>query len=147
MFFIIHNTVTCIERYAFFGCEKLRNVILSNALTSIEASTFANCESLESITIPENVTSIDKDAFYGCENLTSIVIPSSVNSIASYVFFKCYKLKEVYYLGTPTQWNNNSFENCFSILPSAKIYFYSKIKPTDASYHYWHYVNGNPTIW
>lgn len=136
-----------LELSSFYGCKSLIDATLHEGLTSIGENVFYECEKLKNITIPSTVKLIDTQAFYGGENLTSIVIPSSVNSIASYAFCKCYKLKAVYYLGTPTQWNNNSFENCFSILPSAKIYFYSKTKPTDTSYHYWHYVNGKPTIW
>ena len=68
--------------YAFFGCEKLTDIILG-----------------------EGVTTIGYSAFHGCTGLTSVTIPNSVKNIACYAFSNCTSLKTIYYKGTKEQWN------------------------------------------
>ena len=43
----------------FFGCTKLKDIVLSKTLTNIGRAAFWNCKSLEEIDIPESVTAIN----------------------------------------------------------------------------------------
>ena len=53
------------------GCK---NTIIPNSITSIEREAFYGFDELTSITIPNSVKSIGNDAFYWCNNLTSVVV-------------------------------------------------------------------------
>ena len=79
--YIIPNSVTSIERFAFYKCIYLTDVTISNGVTNIENWAFHSCKSLTSINIPDSATSIGEEAFYNCESLTSITIPNSVTQI------------------------------------------------------------------
>lgn len=62
----IPNTVTIIDKFAFEGCNTLRNIVIPNSVTTIKVCAFKNCISLESIDIPNSVTVIEGGAFYYC---------------------------------------------------------------------------------
>ena len=73
--YVIPDTVTQIDSYAFQDCINLTNIVIPNSVTSIGGRAFGNCSSLTSITIPSSVTSINgSDVFNGCSSLTSFVI-------------------------------------------------------------------------
>lgn len=64
-----------------------------------------------------------------------------------YSFFVCIGLTKVYYKGTASEWGNisiNSKENPY--ITDATRYYYSESQPTGSG-NYWHYVNGEVTIW
>ena len=165
----IPDSITSIGDYAFYICSSLTSVTIPESVTSIGSSAFSGCSSLTSITIPDSVTSIGDYAFEGCSSLTSITIPNSVTSIGKYAFFvcssltsvtipsgatigtyafySCNKLKTIYYSGSNTDWNKISIGFTDSPLSNAIIYYYSETQPTDTTYKYWHYVDGEPTIW
>ena len=87
----------------FYGCSKLKSVVLSNNITSLPSDNghnyadgfFENCSSLTSVTIPNSVTSIGEQAFSGCSSLTSVTIPNSVTTVGGGMFYGCSKLKSV----------------------------------------------------
>jgi hypothetical protein len=79
--YTIPNSVTSIERGAFYVCSGLTSVMIPNSVTSIGNSAFAYCRSLTEVTIPNSVTSIGWYAFDGCSSLTEVTIPYSVTSI------------------------------------------------------------------
>ena len=101
----IPNSVTSIGERAFGDCRSLTSITIPNSVTSIGSGVFYGCRSLTSVTIGNSVTSIGYEAFYGCSSLTSITIPNSVTSIRSYAFGSCDNLKDVFYMGTESQWN------------------------------------------
>ncbi|MDR0834325.1 MAG: leucine-rich repeat domain-containing protein [Candidatus Symbiothrix sp.] len=87
--YIIPESVTSIQGYAFYQCTGLTSVTIGNSVTSIGSWTFSGCTSLTSVTIGNNVTSIGQDAFYKCIGLTSVTIPNSVTSIGYNAFYGC----------------------------------------------------------
>ncbi len=86
-------------------------------------------------------------AFYGCSRLNSVIISNNVISINDYAFGACYNLNNVYYLGTPDEWNNITILKYNYYLSNAARYYYSEEEPTDTTYNYWHYVDGVPIKW
>lgn len=61
-----------IERYAFFGCAALEEIILPEGVSEIPESAFEGCSSLRQITIPGSIEKIAESAFARCGNLTII---------------------------------------------------------------------------
>ena len=66
-----------IYRKAFYGCDKLEEVLVSPETTHIQTKAFAYCVNLHDIHIPASVTEIADDAFLGCEKLTITGAPGS----------------------------------------------------------------------
>ncbi len=56
-------------------------------------------------------------------------------------------MNNVYYLGTPDEWNNITILKNNDYLSYATRYYYSEEELTDTTYNYWHYVDGVPTKW
>lgn len=108
---------------------------------------FIENDKIKSIIIANGVTSIGREAFWACSNLESIVIPESMTTINYRAFAICNKLANVYYCGTPTEWDNIVIDSLNEKLTKVERYYYSAAQPTDTNYNYWHYVNGVPTIW
>ena len=106
----IPDSVTEIGDYAFCECVGLTNITIPNGVTSIGAYVFSGCLGFTSITIPDRVTYIGYSAFSGCQNLTSITIPDSVTVIGELAFFGC-KFETLYYTGTMAQWDTITKED------------------------------------
>ena len=87
--YIIPNSVTNIENYAFSGCKSLTSINIPNSVTNIEDSAFSGCDSLTNINIPNSVTNVEDSAFSWCKSLTNINIPDSVTNIGDYAFSDC----------------------------------------------------------
>ena len=68
----IPNSVTSIEKYAFYGCVGLTSITLPESLKNIGASAFNGCADLKNITISESVKSIGEKAFANCTGLTDV---------------------------------------------------------------------------
>ena len=91
---------------------------------------FSDCKNLFNITIPNSVTNIGIGAFWQCANLASITITNSVTSIGNYAFYDCKNLKDIYYYGTPSEWNNISVGSNNEYFINATIHFSSAPTPT-----------------
>ena len=109
---VIPNSVTSIDRRAFYGCENLTSVTIPNSVTSIGNGAFYDCSGLTSVTIPNSVTSIGEDAFSYCSGLTSITIPNSVTSIGNYAFSGCSGLTAVTIPNSVTSIGEDAFWGC-----------------------------------
>ena len=73
-----------------------RTVIIPNTVTVIDKGAFYRCPNLESVTVPLSVVDIQDSAFENCANLQLIAIPSSVQLIRNYAFKGCTGLKSVF---------------------------------------------------
>jgi len=67
--------ITTIESYAFFGCDKITEIVIPDGVTEIAQSAFEGCSSLMKITLPGSVNRIAPTAFSGCSGVT-IVAPA-----------------------------------------------------------------------
>lgn len=170
----IPSSVTSIGTQAFGFCSNLANVMIEKGVTAISNGVFYCCGSLTSVSIPNSVTAIGKEAFFGCDSLTSIEIPSSVTAIGELVFWHCRGLESiilgkgvmsigynvfsdcesltnVYYRGTPKNWEQISINSTNATLFAATRYYYCEGTPTaeqwDSSENWWHYDGDEIAIW
>ena len=75
-------------KYAFGGCEGLKEVTLSPKMTAIEYNTFSFCSSLTSVEGMESIDSIGYDAFYKCSSLQSLTVKRGAH-IGEEAFWNC----------------------------------------------------------
>lgn len=97
--YVIPNTVTKIEAFAFFECSHLVNVIIPEGVEEIEGYTFAKCGMLKRITLPQSIMNIENWSFSECTNL-----------------------KDAYYLGTEEDWHRITIGTEMNWLTSATIH-------------------------
>ena len=76
----------------FWGCEKLREVVIPEGIQVIEENTFYHCSNLEHVKLPSTLREIKSGAFSGCKKLKEIVIPEGVREIGELVFCDCESL-------------------------------------------------------
>lgn len=91
---ILPNSLKRIEDEAFWGCDRLVNVVMSSNIVSIGKRAFEQCINLKTINLPETLTELGEECFYD-SGLERIVLPGSINQIPPSCFFKCRKLKDV----------------------------------------------------
>ena len=71
---------------------------------------------------------------------------SVCRTIGSSTFYDCRNLTNVYYHGTAEDWANMSIGLSNDFLTNATRYYYSETQPTETG-NYWHYVDGEVTVW
>ncbi len=113
--YIIPDSVTRIDGYAFSECVNLANITIPNSVTSIKQYSFYNCSNLTNITIPDSITYIEKNAFGSCTNLVELIVPNSVTSIGEWAFSHCSSLKKIILPNTITTISNDEFYYCTSL--------------------------------
>lgn len=91
--FNIPESVSRIERYAFWGCDDLEYVGLSSHLSEIPEYSFSNCSNLKEVSVPYSIRKIGAKAFEDCVSLEYISLPVSVTNIHQTAFDGCYDLK------------------------------------------------------
>lgn len=73
--------ITKIGEYAFYGCNKLKNITIPVTVLSIGKCAFQRCTGLKELTIPDSVEDIGVRAFANCSiNLMITVEPDSYAS-------------------------------------------------------------------
>lgn len=141
---VIPEGVSYIEEWAFYMCEKLKNVeIKSNELTLIETNTFSKCINLEKIILPDSLLCIDSNAFYGCSKLETIVIPENVTNIYAGAFSHCENLKEIIIPESVNYIGYKVFDYC----PKLKITCKGNRKKCESKWDKDWNPKGNPVIW
>ena len=143
------NGLISINNYAFSNCLSLKDIVIPDTVVSFGGGIFWYCTNLSSVTLGKGITSV-AGTFTGCKSLSSIVIKGKITSVSEQSFSGCIKLTDVYYAGTRAEWelisiNNRNDANKW--LNNATKYYYSETQPTNATYKYWHYVDGVPTVW
>lgn len=91
--FNIPESVSSIERYAFWGCDDLEYVGLSSHLSEIPEYSFSNCSNLKEVSVPYSIRKIGAKAFEDCVSMEYISLPVSVTNIHQTAFDGCYDLK------------------------------------------------------
>ncbi|MCD8208722.1 MAG: leucine-rich repeat protein [Bacteroidales bacterium] len=79
-----------IGKNAFYGCSKLKSIIIPESVTELGEGCFHSCRVLESIKIPSGVTEIPNSAFLYCRELSDIDL-GCVETIGTSAFYGCGK--------------------------------------------------------
>ena len=90
---VIPETVRKIEKLAFAGMDRLREVEIKIGLTSLEPGVFRNCADLEKVILSKSLVRIKSRAFENCTRLEEVVLLSRVVRIAEDAFANCFRLK------------------------------------------------------
>ena len=83
------ESLTFIEPYAFYNCDRLSTIDLPYNLNIIESYAFAECGGLVEVEFNENIEAIYPYAFSGCYNLREFIVPDSCISIGEGVLKGC----------------------------------------------------------
>ena len=111
----IPDSVTKIGMGAFNGCASLTDITIPDSVIEIAGHTFCGCTRLTSITIPDSVTKIGMGAFYGCTGLTDITIPDGVTVIGDGAFNGCTGLTDITIPDGVTKISGSAFRFCASL--------------------------------
>ncbi|MBQ8766647.1 MAG: leucine-rich repeat domain-containing protein [Clostridia bacterium] len=113
--YIIPNSVSVIQSYAFYACQKLTKITLPDNISVIYELTFRDCTSLESVSIPDNVEKIERAAFYNCKALSEVSLSSNLTEIGELAFIYCGSLKNIIIPDSVINIGYQAFESCESL--------------------------------
>ncbi len=77
----IPETITTIDKYAFYGSSKLSFIKIPDSVTTILSYAFHSCTALQTIIVSKNISSIGEFAFANCTSLTTIYNASSLEFV------------------------------------------------------------------
>ena len=130
-----------------FQNTTLHSLVIPEGVTSIGRRAIYDQHYFNTIVLPDSVEIIENQAFVYSDSIKTIVIGSGVKTIEKNAFYDCTGFEKVYYHGTKADWDKISIaEAGNSYFLEAPRYYYSESEPTEAG-NYWHYVDGEPTIW
>ena len=75
---VIPDSVSKIDKYAFYGCSELIEITIPIGVTHIGECAFHSCKSLKTVVVLEGLESINDFAFTGCESLKNIYNQSNL---------------------------------------------------------------------
>ena len=82
--FIVPDTVTQINSYAFAENEHLVSVKMNDNVTELGEYCFYNCSALRYLTLSDNIEIIPEWCFYDCNFLANINLPSNLKTVKQY---------------------------------------------------------------
>ena len=129
---VLPDSLQKIGNRCFSKCSSLRTITIPDSVTAMDYYAFEECSSLENVCVGEGVTTLSRGVFYNCVNLQSVTIPSNVTKIIDLAFCGCNELTDVYYQGTPDQWNAISIGSDNSALTNAVRHYHSHNFTTDS---------------
>lgn len=133
----------------YFMSPSLKAIKIHEGVTTIASYCFYGASSLTSISLPQSVTSIGNYAFVSTNALEQIILPKNV-ILGMSVFGDHHENLKIYFEGNtdPTSnWNADWSHGLSNV--NNRFFLYSETEPTGTStYGYWHYdTNNQPVIW
>jgi len=112
----VPSSVKYLGERAFYGCKKLRKVVL-NEVNTIDNEAFSDCRDLKEVLFKEGLQGVGKASFSWCTSLERISFPSSLEKVGEKVFKDCKNLKEVTFSNgcNLKRVGKNAFRNCESL--------------------------------
>ena len=107
------KNVESVGRYAFFGCNNLISISFGESLKEIEEYAFNSCSAIESIVFPDSLEYLGNHSFYLCSSLFKVFIPDSVSKLGIEVFKSCDNNFKIY---APAESSASKYANDNSIL-------------------------------
>lgn len=99
-----------IDKSAFRGCKKLKEVKFPQGLQEIGKEAFYDCKDLKNVVFSEGLQEIGEEAF-SYSGVEELKFPSSLKSIGSKAFYECKNLKEVVFLEGLLSVGSKAFED------------------------------------
>ena len=93
--FVVPQSVTTIEPYAFCLQKGLKEIVLHDGITTIGDAAFMACSVLEKVVIPKQIKIIPDDCFDGCTSLCEVTLPDGLEGIGYCAFRQCKSLKAI----------------------------------------------------
>lgn len=156
---LLPSSINAIGNYAFEECGIEILIIKCKVNASCEGC-FKNCTSLKVVYVdgmwvpdkPSQYTSlsiIGQYWFDGCTSLEYIVLSNVTTdtSIGSGAFNGCTSFDKVFFTSNAVVDIHLNMSDTTQQYVNATKYVYSETEPTDTDNNYWHYVEGEPTIW
>lgn len=150
--------VTC-DTAHFSYCKSIERLSVPSNVKYLDYMAFRYCSNLRVVDIEEGLLKIGAPekvysttsvgyTFGNCTNLEKIVLPVSLTYVGGYCFQNTSKVR-VYYKGNATQWNTlkSSIYTGNTYITNKTPYYYSEEEPQSSPSSYWHYVDGEPTVW
>ncbi len=104
-----------IEGWVFYGCNRLKEIILPAEMTEIREGTFASCATLKHILLPQSITKIGNWAFSKCFSLEEIILPKGITTIGCMAFEGCCSLTSITIPEGVTEINTSTFHGCLGL--------------------------------
>lgn len=102
--YTIPDSVTVIDRYAFYNCTALTSVTVGRCTTTVGFQAFNSCTALKNVTIPNSVKTISYGAFAGCTALTNILFAGNAPTLGDLVFSGTPNTLTLHYRPGTTGW-------------------------------------------
>ena len=122
----VPDTVTSIEKEAFYGCNQLETLNLPASVVRIGKDAFRDCESLNQISVAEenpiyqavnNMLVDQKDGILvlSAKNIATAEIPEAVREIGERAFQNCTALNQIMWPKNLERIGSNAFEGCTAL--------------------------------
>ncbi len=136
---------------------KIKNLIFSVvfglfalilSIASLSFKPFEGTSSLVSVTFNTGpgFAKISSECFKN-SGLKEVVIPDYFTTLSSSAFYGCTSFNKVFFTSTTIVDIHLNMSDTTQQYVNATKYVYSATEPTDTDNNYWHYVEGEPTIW
>ena len=163
---VLPSALTTIGNGAFLNCTSLEEIVIPSNVTYIGTGAFNGCSSLARVTINANnitsmgmngydvfkgsaiktvelgndVTSLPSGTFKNINSLTNLIC-GPVFNVNDSTTFQNTSLAKVFVKGTEAE--SNIYIDC----PSPYFFYYYSEEEPNTSGRFWHYVEGEVTIW
>ena len=96
----------------FFGCYKLKDVILPPTIKYLGPDVFAYCKNIVSINLPDSIYHWDDGVFAMCSNLKHVKLSNNMTYIPIRAFHNCSSLETLVIPSSVTEIGKGAFRNC-----------------------------------
>lgn len=106
---VFPNTLTTIEKWAFYGCNNLKSVNFPASLKYLGLTSFQNCKILAEATFNGPVEELCESIFTGCYELAKVVLSDEQTYLPKAMFNNCESLATVNFPSKLDSLANNVF--------------------------------------
>ena len=111
--------------------EYVTGVEIQEGVTYVGENAFVSFTHLTELTLPDGLTEIGYQAFRGCTALASVTLPASIAEVGVGAFYGCSALADVYFGGTPLQWDLMNVDDYNEPLLNAALHYTLEGVPID----------------